>query len=65
MALQRLKDAAEKRKDLSGVSSTNQLAIYHSRRIWTIAFGNDIDTCKFDELTADLVERTKYQYVKR
>ncbi|BDP50234.1 chaperone protein DnaK [Enterococcus faecium] len=61
MALQRLKDAAEKaKKDLSGVSST-QISLPFITAIlqYIKGFAEDYLGAKFDELTADLVERTK------
>ncbi len=46
MALQRLKDAAEKRKDLSGVTST-QISLPFITAGAEVRFtGNDIDTCQ-------------------
>jgi len=42
MALQRLRDAAEKaKKEVSGV---NQLALYHRRCEWPVAFGYDVES---------------------
>ncbi|MBJ1643843.1 molecular chaperone DnaK [Enterococcus faecium] len=61
MALQRLKDAAEKaKKDLSGVSSTQiSLPFITAGESGPLHLGMTLTRAKFDELTADLVERTK------
>lgn len=61
MALQRLKDAAEKaKKDLSGVSSTQiSLPFITAGESGPLHLEMTFTRAKFDELTADLVERTK------
>ncbi|MGX7198664.1 molecular chaperone DnaK [Enterococcus nangangensis] len=61
MALQRLKDAAEKaKKDLSGVTSTQiSLPFITAGAAGPLHLENTLTRAKFDELTADLVERTK------
>jgi len=61
MALQRLKDAAEKaKKDLSGVSSTQvSLPFITAGPAGPLHLEMSLTRAKFDELTADLVERTK------
>lgn len=61
MALQRLKDAAEKaKKDLSGVSSTQiSLPFITAGAAGPLHLELNLTRAKFDELTADLVERTK------
>ncbi len=61
MALQRLKDAAEKaKKDLSGVSSTQiSLTFITAGEAGPLHLEMTLTRAKFDELTADLVERTK------
>ncbi|MGM9904484.1 chaperone DnaK [Enterococcus sp. 10A9_DIV0425] len=61
MALQRLKDAAEKaKKDLSGVSSTQiSLPFITAGDAGPLHLEMTLTRAKFDELTADLVERTK------
>ncbi|HFP8735364.1 TPA: molecular chaperone DnaK [Enterococcus faecium] len=61
MALQRLKDAAEKaKKDLSGVSSTQiSLPFITAGGSGPLHLEMTLTRAKFDELTADLVERTK------
>ncbi|EKZ0429796.1 molecular chaperone DnaK [Enterococcus faecium] len=61
MALQRLKDAAEKaKKDLSGVSSTQiSLPFITAGECGPLHLEMTLTRAKFDELTADLVERTK------
>ncbi len=65
MALQRLKDAAEKRKDLSGVTSTQiSLPFITAGDAGPLHLEMTLTRAKFDELTADLVERTKFQYAK-
>ena len=59
MALQRLKDAAEKaKKDLSGVSST-QISFITAGDAGPLHLEETLSRAKFDDLTADLVERTK------
>lgn len=61
MALQRLKDAAEKaKKDLSGVSSTQiSLPFITAGDAGPLHLEMTLTRAKFDEITADLVERTK------
>ncbi len=61
MAVQRLKDAAEKaKKDLSGVSSTQiSLPFITAGDAGPLHLETTLTRAKFDELTADLVERTK------
>ncbi|MGM0308507.1 chaperone DnaK [Enterococcus sp. AZ045] len=61
MALQRLKDAAEKaKKDLSGVSSTQiSLPFITAGDAGPLHLEMTLTRAKFDELTAELVERTK------
>ena len=61
MALQRLKDAAEKaKKDLSGVSSTQiSLPFITATADGPLHLETSLTRAKFDELTHDLVERTK------
>ena len=61
MALQRLKDAAEKaKKDLSGVSSTQiSLPFITAGDAGPLHLEETLSRAKFDDLTADLVERTK------
>ena len=61
MALQRLKDAAEKaKKDLSGVTSTQiSLPFITAGAAGPLHLENTLTRAKFDELTSDLVERTK------
>ncbi|TGD24114.1 molecular chaperone DnaK [Companilactobacillus suantsaicola] len=61
MALQRLKDAAEKaKKDLSGVAQTSiSLPFISSGANGPLHLEETLTRAKFDELTADLVERTK------
>ncbi|GAB2484700.1 molecular chaperone DnaK [Alkalibacterium psychrotolerans] len=61
MALQRLKDAAEKaKKDLSGVSSTQiSLPFITAGESGPLHLEITLTRAKFDELTDDLVERTK------
>ncbi|MGX7350928.1 molecular chaperone DnaK [Enterococcus canis] len=61
MALQRLKDAAEKaKKDLSGVTSTQiSLPFITAGEAGPLHLELNLTRAKFDELTADLVERTK------
>jgi len=60
MALQRLKEAAEKAKiELSGVASTNiNLPFITAGAQGPLHFDMTLTKAKFDELTADLVERT-------
>ncbi|EKZ0413745.1 molecular chaperone DnaK [Enterococcus faecalis] len=61
MALQRLKDAAEKaKKDLSGVTSTQiSLPFITAGEAGPLHLEMNLTRAKFDELTSDLVERTK------
>ncbi|MGX7328145.1 molecular chaperone DnaK [Enterococcus bulliens] len=61
MAVQRLKDAAEKaKKDLSGVSSTQiSLPFITAGEAGPLHLEMTLTRAKFDEITADLVERTK------
>jgi len=61
MAVQRLKDAAEKaKKDLSGVSSTQiSLPFITAGAAGPLHLEMTLTRAKFDELTVDLVERTK------
>lgn len=60
MALQRLKDAAEKaKKDLSGVTSTQiSLPFITAGEAGPLHLEVTLTRAKFDELSADLVERT-------
>src|SRR5690606_31590628 len=60
MALQRLKDAAEKaKKDLSGVTSTQiSLPFITAGEAGPLHLEVSLTRAKFDELSADLVERT-------
>ncbi|MFC4411070.1 molecular chaperone DnaK [Chungangia koreensis] len=60
MAMQRLKDAAEKaKKDLSGVSSTQiSLPFITAGEAGPLHLEMTLSRAKFDELTAHLVERT-------
>ncbi|WP_214788457.1 molecular chaperone DnaK [Exiguobacterium sp. s21] len=60
MALQRLKDAAEKaKKDLSGVTSAHiSLPFITAGAAGPLHLETTLTRAKFDELTADLVERT-------
>ncbi len=60
MALQRLKDAAEKAKiELSGVATTNiNLPFITSDATGPKHFDGNLTRAKFNELTADLVEKT-------
>ncbi|MEC1415635.1 molecular chaperone DnaK [Bacillus safensis] len=60
MALQRLKDAAEKaKKDLSGVSSTQiSLPFITAGEAGPLHLELTLTRAKFEELSADLVERT-------
>ncbi|MCF1684548.1 molecular chaperone DnaK [Tetragenococcus halophilus] len=61
MALQRLKDAAEKaKKDLSGVSSTQiSLPFITAGEDGPLHLEMNLTRAKFDELTSSLVDRTK------
>ncbi len=61
MAMQRLKDAAEKaKKDLSGVTSAQiSLPFITAGDAGPLHLENTLTRTKFDELTYDLVERTK------
>ncbi|AYW48490.1 molecular chaperone DnaK [Tetragenococcus osmophilus] len=61
MALQRLKDAAEKaKKDLSGVSSTQiSLPFITAGEDGPLHLEMNMTRAKFDELTSDLVDKTK------
>ena len=61
MAVQRLKDAAEKaKKDLSGVTSTQiSLPFITAGEAGPLHLEINMTRAKFDELTYDLVERTK------
>ncbi|EPE2410293.1 molecular chaperone DnaK [Enterococcus faecalis] len=61
MALQRLKDAAEKaKKDLSGVTSTQiSLPFITAGEAGPLHLEMNLTRAKFDELTSDLVGRTK------
>ncbi len=61
MALQRLKDAAEKaKKDLSGVTSTQiSLPFITAGAAGPLHLEMSLSRAKFDDLTRDLVERTK------
>ena len=60
MAMQRLKDAAEKaKKDLSGVTSTQiSLPFISAGANGPVHLENSLTRAKFDELTHSLVERT-------
>ena len=64
MALQRLKDAAEKaKKDLSGVSATHiSLPFISAGESGPLHLEADLTRAKFDELTSDLVEKTKIPF---
>lgn len=64
MALQRLKDAAEKaKKDLSGVSSTHiSLPFISAGEAGPLHLEADLTRAKFDELTDDLVQKTKIAF---
>lgn len=64
MALQRLKDAAEKaKKDLSGISSTHiSLPFISAGESGSLHLEADLSRAKFDELTHDLVARTKIPF---
>lgn len=61
MAMQRLKDAAEKaKKDLSGISTAQiSLPFITAGENGPLHLEKTLSRAKFDELTADLVERTK------
>ena len=61
MALQRLKDAAEKaKKDLSGVTTTNiSLPFITAGAAGPLHLEMSLTRAKFDELTLDLVEATR------
>ncbi len=61
MAVQRLKDAAEKaKKDLSGVTSTQiSLPFITAGDAGPLHLELNLTRAKFDELTSDLVDRTK------
>ncbi len=61
MALQRLKDAAEKaKKDLSGVSETEiSLPFISAGANGPLHLQTTLSRAKFNELTADLVEKTR------
>ncbi|KRL01286.1 molecular chaperone DnaK [Liquorilactobacillus capillatus] len=61
MAMQRLKDAAEKaKKDLSGISSAQiSLPFITAGENGPLHLEKNLTRAQFDELTADLVERTK------
>lgn len=61
MAVQRLKDAAEKaKKDLSGVTSTQiSLPFITAGEAGPLHLEMNLTRAKFDELTHDLVDRTK------
>ncbi|EFR30921.1 molecular chaperone DnaK [Eremococcus coleocola] len=61
MAMQRLKDAAEKaKKDLSGVTQTQiSLPFITASNAGPLHMETSLSRAKFDELTADLVDRTK------
>ena len=64
MAMQRLKDAAEKaKKDLSGVSSTHiSLPFISAGDAGPLHLEADLTRAKFDELTDDLVQKTKIAF---
>ena len=64
MAMQRLKDAAEKaKKDLSGISSTHiSLPFISAGEAGPLHLEADLTRAKFDELTSDLVEKTKVPF---
>ena len=64
MAMQRLKDAAEKaKKDLSGVSSTHiSLPFISAGEAGPLHLEADLTRAKFNELTDDLVQRTKIPF---
>ncbi|MCT6857780.1 MAG: molecular chaperone DnaK [Apilactobacillus sp.] len=64
MALQRLKDAAEKaKKDLSGVSETEiSLPFIASGDNGPLHLETSLSRAKFNELTSDLVDKTKVAF---
>ncbi len=64
MAMQRLKDASEKaKKDLSGVSSTHiSLPFISAGESGPLHLEADLTRAKFDELTDDLVQKTKVPF---
>ncbi|KRM67823.1 molecular chaperone DnaK [Apilactobacillus ozensis] len=64
MALQRLKDAAEKaKKDLSGVSETEiSLPFISSGENGPLHLQTSLSRSKFNELTADLVDKTRVPF---
>ncbi|MCK8624037.1 molecular chaperone DnaK [Apilactobacillus sp. M161] len=64
MALQRLKDAAEKaKKDLSGVSETEiSLPFISSGENGPLHLQTSLSRSKFNELTSDLVDKTKVPF---
>ncbi|MCF6514958.1 molecular chaperone DnaK [Lactobacillus sp. S2-2] len=64
MALQRLKDAAEKaKKDLSGVSQTEiSLPFITSSDNGPLHLETNLTRAKFNELTSDLVDKTKVPF---
>ncbi|MGL4698482.1 MAG: molecular chaperone DnaK [Apilactobacillus waqarii] len=64
MALQRLKDAAEKaKKDLSGVSETEiSLPFISSGENGPLHLQTTLSRAKFNELTSDLVDKTKVAF---
>ncbi|CCI85680.1 chaperone DnaK [Lactobacillus pasteurii DSM 23907 = CRBIP 24.76] len=64
MAMQRLKDASEKaKKDLSGVSSTHiSLPFISAGESGPLHLEADLTRAKFEELTHDLVEKTKIPF---
>lgn len=64
MAMQRLKDAAEKaKKDLSGVTSTHiSLPFISAGEAGPLHLEADLTRAKFNELTDDLVQRTKIPF---
>ena len=61
MAMQRLKEAAEKaKKELSSATTTNiNLPFITANQDGPKHFDMNLTRAKFDELTADLVDRTK------
>ncbi|MCY9806769.1 molecular chaperone DnaK [Lentilactobacillus senioris] len=64
MALQRLKDAAEKaKKDLSGVTETEiSLPFISAGANGPLHLQTNLTRAKFNELTSDLVEKTKVSF---
>lgn len=64
MAMQRLKDASEKaKKDLSGVSETHiSLPFISAGESGPLHLEADLTRAKFDELTDDLVQKTKVPF---